>query len=125
MMDEYRRGWAMRYLREARAELSAAQKMPCTASNLILEAVRKAQAAIYHSLGEPAFIETVVREAAENKQVTSDPILQCLLDIQKMVQQLAQLENVDGEKTMKQADNLIKLASDIVDLFTAEMPEED
>jgi hypothetical protein len=125
MMDEYRRGWAMRYLREARAELRAAQKMPCTASNLILEAVRKAQAAIYHSLGEPAFIETVVREAAEKKQTTSDPILRCLLDIQKMVQQLAQLENVDGEKTMKQADNLIQLASDIVDLFTGETPEED
>jgi hypothetical protein len=125
MMDEYRRGWAMRYLREARAELKAAQKMPCTASNLILEAVRKAQVAIYHSLGEPAFIETVVREAAEKKQATSDPILQCLLDIQKMVQQLAQLENVDGEKTMKQADNLIQLASDIVDLFTGETPEED
>jgi hypothetical protein len=125
MMDEYRRGWAMRYLREARAELKAAQKMPCTASNLILEAVRKAQVAIYHSLGEPAFIETVVREAAEGKQTTSDPILQCLLDIQKMVQQLSQLESVDGEKTMKQADNLIQLASDIVELFTGEKPEED
>jgi hypothetical protein len=125
MMDEYRRGWAMRYLREARAELKAAQKMPCTASNLILEAVRKAQVAIYHSLGEPAFIETVVREAAEGKQATSDPILQCLLDIQKMVQQLSQLESVDGEKTMKQADNLIQLASDIVELFTGEKPEED
>lgn len=125
MMDEYRRGWAMRYLREAKAELRAAQKMPYTAPNLILEAVRKAQAAIYHSLGEPAFIETVVREAAEKKQATSDPVLKCLLDIRNMVQQLTQLGEVDEEKTMKQADNLIQLASDIVELFTGEKLGED
>lgn len=120
MMDEYRRGWAMRYLREAKAELTAAQKMPYTAPNLILEAARKAQAAIYHSLGEPAFIETVVREEAKKKQATSDPILKCLLDIQKVVQQLTQLGEVDEEKTMKQADNLIQLASDIVEVLTGE-----
>jgi len=120
MIDEYRRGWAMRYLREAKAELTAAQKMPYTAPNLILEAVRKAQAAIYHSLGAPAFIEKAVREASEKKEATGDPVLKCLLDIQKMVQQLTQLEDVDEEKAMKQVDNLIQLASEIVQVLTGE-----
>jgi hypothetical protein len=120
MIDEYRRGWATRYLREAKAELTAAQKMPYTAPNLILEAVRKAQAAIYHSLGAPAFIEKVVREESEKKEPTGDPVLKCLLDIQAMVQQLTQLEDVDDEKTMKQVDSLIQLASEIVQVLTGE-----
>ena len=49
MIDGYRKGWALRYLREAKAELSAAQKMPTIAPNLILEAMRKAQVAIYYT----------------------------------------------------------------------------
>jgi len=51
---DYRKGWALRYLREAKAELLAAQKTPSIAHSLILEAMRKAQAAIYYSLGDPA-----------------------------------------------------------------------
>jgi len=124
MIDEYRRGWALRYLREAKAELKAAQKMPYMAPNLVLEAVRKAQAAIYYSLGEPAFIENLVRETAEKMQTISDPILKCLLEIEEMAQQLTQLDEVDEEKTMKQADSLIQLASDIVEIFTGEKLEE-
>lgn len=124
MIDEYRRGWALRYLREAKAELKAAQKMPYMAPNLVLEAVRKAQAAIYYILGEPAFIENLVRETAEKMQTTSDPILKCLLEIEEMAQQLTQLDEVDEEKTMKQADSLIQLASDIVEIFTGEKLEE-
>jgi hypothetical protein len=57
MMDDYRRSWALRYLREAKAELQAARKMPYMAPSLVLEAIRKARNAIYYSLGEPAFVE--------------------------------------------------------------------
>jgi hypothetical protein len=56
MMNEYRRGWALRYLREAKAELEAARKIPYMAPSLVVEAIRKARNAIYYSLGEPAFI---------------------------------------------------------------------
>ncbi len=122
MMDSYRRGWALRYLREAKAELEAARKMPYMAPSLILESIRKARNAIYYSLGEPAFIETVIREEAEKTQgqIMSDPILKCLVQIEGMVQQLAQLEEVDGEKAMRQADSLVRLASDIVEVLTGE-----
>jgi len=61
MMDYYRRGWALRYLREAKAELEAARKIPYMAPSLVLEAIRKARSAIYYSLGEPAFIEILLR----------------------------------------------------------------
>jgi len=125
-MDQYRKGWALRYLREARAELEAARKMPYMAPSLVLEAVRKARNAVYYSLGEPAFIEIVVRETAEKTQLQTieDPILKCLVEIEGTVQQLSQLEEVDGERAMKQADNLIQLASEIVETLTEQKIED-
>ncbi|MGC8895544.1 MAG: hypothetical protein ACP5LB_02075 [Candidatus Bathyarchaeia archaeon] len=124
MMDEYRRGWAHRYLREAKAELEAARKLPYMAPTLILEAVRKARNAIYYSLGEPAFVEIAIREAAEKPQSISDPLLKFLVQIEEMMQQLAQMGEVNGEITMKRADNLVQLASDIVETLTGEKIED-
>jgi hypothetical protein len=125
MMDEYRRGWALRYLREAKAELQAARKMPYMAPSLVLEAIRKARNAIYYSFGEPAFVEIVVRETAEKMQAPiSDPVLKFLVEIEAMFQQLMQVEEVDGEKAMKQADDLVRLASDIVETLTEEKVED-
>jgi hypothetical protein len=125
-MDQYRKGWALRYLREAKAELQAARKMPYMAPSLVLEAVRKARNAVYYSLGEPAFVEIVVRETAEKtqSQMIEDPVLKCLVEIEGMVQQLSQLEEVDSERAMKQADSLIQLASDIVETLTEEKIED-
>jgi hypothetical protein len=125
-MDRYRKGWALRYLREAKAELEAARKMPYMAPSLVLESIRKARNAIYYSLGEPAFIEIVIREAAEKtqQQPITDPVLKCLVDIEGIIQQLSQVEEVDGEKAMKQATNLIQLATDIVETLTEEKIEE-
>jgi|SRR5208337_4463162 len=125
MMDDYRRSWALRYLREAKAELQAARKMPYMAPSLVLEAIRKARNAIYYSLGEPAFVEIVVRETAEKTQgPITDPILRFLVEIEAMFQQLTQIEEVDGEKAMKQADDLVRLASDIVETLTEEKVED-
>lgn len=123
MMDEYRRGWAHRYLREAKAELEAARKLPYMAPTLLIEAIRKARNAIYYSLGEPAFVEIAIREATEKPQSISDPVLKFLVQIEEMMQQLAQMGEVNGEITMKRADNLVQLASDIVETLTGEKIE--
>jgi hypothetical protein len=124
MMDDYRRGWALRYLREAKAELEAARKMPYIAPSLVLEAVRKARNAIYYSLGEPAFIENIIKETSKKTQTISDPVLRCLIGIEETVQELNQLKQANGETTMKQADNLIELASDIVETLTGEIAKD-
>jgi len=124
MMDDYRRSWALRYLREARAELEAARKMPYIAPSLVLEAARKARNAIYYSLGEPAFIENIIKETSEKTQTISDPVLRCLIGIEETVKELNQLKQADGETTMKQADNLIELASDIVETLTGEIAKD-
>ena len=120
MMNNYRKGWALRYLREAKAELTAAQKAPYMAPSLILEALRKAQAAIYYSLGEPTFIASIVHETLYTKQFVEDPVLKFLVEIERTVQQIAQRPRSDSEKLMEQVNDLVQLASEIVELFTGE-----
>ena len=120
MMDEYRKGWALRYLREAKAELEAARKIPYMAPSLVLEAIRKARNAIYYSLGEPAFIEILVREEVTKNPATNDSILRFLMEIEAIVQQMSQLEEVNGDAMMKQADLIVGIATDIVETLTEE-----
>src|SRR5208337_2076916 len=120
MMDEYRKGWALRYLREAKAELEAARKIPYMAPGLVLEAIRKARNAIYYSLGEPAFIEILIREEVLKNPSTNDSILRFLMEIEALVQQMQQLEEVNGDAMMKQADSIVEIATDIVETLTEE-----
>ena len=120
MIDEYRKGWALRYLREAKAELEAARKMPYMAPSLVLEAIRKARNAIYYSLGEPAFIEILLRDEIGKPKPTNDSVLRFLIEIEGVVQQLAQIEEVDGEIMIKQADTLVQIANEVVETFTEE-----
>jgi len=118
LINEYQKGWALRYLREAKAELIAAQKTPQMTSTLLFEAVKKAQAAIYHSLGDPASVDAIVRQTILTKQAVEDPVLRCLVEIERTVQHVAQAPESDREKCLKQAGELVKIASDIVRLFT-------
>ena len=122
-MDIYRKGWALRYLREAKAELEAARKIPYMAPSLLLEAIRKARSAIYYSLGEPAFIEILLRDEVGKTHASNDSILRFLVEIEGAVQQLTQLEEVNGEAVLQQADTLVQIASDIVETLTDERNE--
>ena len=119
-MDEYRKGWALRYLREARAELEAARKIPYMAPGLVLEAIRKARNAIYYSLGEPAFIEILIREEVTKNPNTNDSILRFLIELESIIQQISQLEEVNGDVMMKQADSIVDVATEIVETLTEE-----
>ena len=120
-IGNYRKGWALRYLREAKAELLAAQKTPAIAHSLILEAMRKAQAAIYYSLGDPAFIESIVYHAFYSQQKSIDePVLKCLIEIERMIQKLSQTSDSELPKAIRHVDGIVQIASDIVELFTGE-----
>ena len=111
-------------MREAKAELEAARKMPYMAPSLILEAIRKARNAIYYSLGEPVFVESIVREVMENAQTINDPVLKFLVEIEEIVQQITQMEEIDEEKAIKQADSLIQTASEVIEVAIGEKVEE-
>ncbi len=118
MMDEYRQGWANRYLREAKAELEAAQKIPYMAPSLMLEAIRKARNAIYYSLGEPSLIEGLVRDELNKQKPSKDIVLRFLVELEQMVQQLSQLEEINGDAMMKQANTIVQVATEFVETMT-------
>ncbi len=120
MIDDYRKGWALRYLREAKAELIAAQKTPYMAPSLILEAMKKAQAAIYFSLGDPASIETIVRKTLHTKRRVEDPVLKCLVEIERTVQEVTRTVESEREKAFNQANDFVRIAKEIVELCTDE-----
>lgn len=119
VIDSYRRGWALRQLREAKAELTAAQLNRDMARELIFNATRKAQSAIYHSLGNPASITTIVQQNISEGNLTEDPILKSLVEIEKSVQWIASLPS-SSKNAMTVAENIIQVASEIVKLFTNE-----
>ncbi len=119
-MDGYRKGWATRYLREAKAELIAAKNTPYMAAGFIMEALTKAQAAIYYSLGNPAFIVPIVHETLHTRQIVEEPFLNFLVEIEKTLQQLAQSPKADNEKTMEHVNDIIEFTSEIVELFGGE-----
>jgi hypothetical protein len=123
IIDGYRKGWALRYLREAKAELTAAEKTPYMASGFIMEALAKAQASIYYSLGDPAYIVPIVQETLHLGQDVKEPILNFLVEIEKTLQQLANSPTSDKEKTLAQVSDIIEFASEIVELFGGETPQ--
>lgn len=120
MIDNYRKGWATRYLRESKAELIAAKKTPYMAAGFIIEALTKAQAAIYYSLGDPTYIVPIVHETMHTKQNVEDPILNFLVEIEKTLQQLAQNPTTENEKIMEQVNDIIDYTSEIVELLREE-----
>lgn len=117
MIDKYRKGWAMRYLRESKAELIAAKKTPYMAAGFIIEALTKAQAAIYYSLGDPSYIVPIVHETIHTKQNVEEPILNFLVEIEKTLQQLAQNPTIENEKMIEQVSDIIDYTTEIVELL--------
>jgi hypothetical protein len=121
-MDSYRKGWATRYLREARAELLAAQKTPYMATGFIIEALTKAQAAIYYSLGDPAIIISIVNETIQTRCNVDEPLLNFLIEIERVLQNLATNPKTDNEQAITQVNDIIEFTSEIVTLFSGESP---
>jgi hypothetical protein len=84
----------------------------------MLEAIRKARSAIYYSLGEPAFIEGLVRDELGKPKPADDIILRFLIQMETTVQQLSQLEEINDDAMMKQADTIVQVAAEFVKTLT-------
>jgi len=119
IIDDYRKGWALRYIREAKDELEISQKAS-KPLDLIVDAARKAQAAIYYSLGDPSCIESVVNEIYDEANFITNPVLRCLVEIERILQQLERLPTSASEEARKEAYEITWVASKIVDLLTSE-----
>jgi len=119
-VDENRKGWALRYLREAIDEIKIAKRNR-RAADLIFDAIRKAQAAVYYSLGEPTFIDYIVNEMLEGKLLIGNPILRFLVEIEKSINRLENMEQTfEDELIMRESDRIVSIASKIVNLLTSE-----
>jgi len=119
IMDDYRKGWALRYLREAEDELRMSEKVAYSIE-LILDAARKAQTAIYYVLGDPSSVENLVQEAVGTTENVESPVLRCLIDIERKLEKIESLPLSAGEAAAKEAQEIIKIASGVVSLFAAE-----
>ena len=121
IIDGYRKSWALRYIREAKDELKMSQK-DSDSTDLIVDAARKAQAAIYYSLGEPSSIEGIVNEttnAANGASFVEDPILRCLVGIERTLKRMESQQVSSSAEALVEADEIVQIASQIVDLLTS------
>jgi Asp-tRNA(Asn)/Glu-tRNA(Gln) amidotransferase C subunit len=52
--------------------------------------------------------------------LTHDSILRFLMELESIIQQISQLEEVNSDAMMKQADSIVEIATDIVETLTQE-----
>lgn len=119
ILDEYRTSWALRYLREAEADLSTAEKtpLPSVSIRLALTAMRKSQTAIYYSLGDPEYLAPIVNQNMTNGKKTKDTLMRILIKMEQTIQRDSRIaESVSKNAVIEEAHNFLKLASEIVDI---------
>ncbi|MEM3692904.1 MAG: hypothetical protein QXI39_02640 [Candidatus Bathyarchaeia archaeon] len=119
--DEYRRGWCLRYLREAKADLRIAENArdPSLAVNMGLTAARKAQTALYYALGDPMWIDPLVRAKVETVNLTTkDPMLRCLLSIERSLRSLSTLmKSMEEKEVLRRVKAIIEVSETLISLY--------
>ncbi|MBS7622657.1 MoaD/ThiS family protein [Candidatus Bathyarchaeota archaeon] len=75
------RAWALRYLREAKVDLSLTEELntPESLLELVALALRKAQLAIQYAVGQPEYLELAVTQAALGRMQAVEPPVGVLL----------------------------------------------
>ena len=114
LVDEYRKGWALRYIREAKAQIAAARTSPDSMPSLIVDALRKAQTAVYYSLGDPLIMEKIVMDALNEDSVITDPVLRCLVELERSIEIISNMPISAAEEALNEADEIVKVAAEIV-----------
>jgi len=122
LVDEYNRGWALRYIREARAELTSARNIPFMAQSLVAEAVKKALEAVYHSLGNPSSIRMIVGDIISEGVEPEDPLLRWLIEFERATQEVANIPSVS--EAIRVAEELVEEASEVVRILAASEEKE-
>lgn len=112
LIDLASRGWALRYLREARAELRLAREEPSLSLMFSLEAARKAQACIYHCLGSAQALEMLVLDAVMEHKTPSDKVIRLLMATEQLIHAISGTE--DPREAYRLASGAVELAARVV-----------
>ncbi len=117
LIDEYRTNWALRYLREANADLSAAETTPTasTSVQLSLLAMRKLQTAVYYCLGDPSCLSFLVADAVSEEATDPDAPLDFLVQVEWLIQIRSVKASVSEKaEALTAAKQLMKLTLPII-----------
>ena len=121
LVDEYRRNWAVRFLREANSDLSTAERTPIPVMSISFSvmAMRKAQTSVYYSLGDPSYLATLVNGNIEGNKAAGDPAMKFLTNLELIIRSCTNKgERLEKDTAINSAKTLIVLASKMVSLMT-------
>jgi len=114
LMDDYRRGWARRCLREAKTDLAEARAR--RSPELAILSMKRSLTAIYYSLGEPNSVWAAIREHAEASE--KDSILELLVDLERLIEERShQVGFIGMDKLLGEADMVFRTASEVISLM--------
>jgi len=116
ILDEFMKSWALRYLREAEADLSLAKE--CDSIELIKElsaiSMRKAQLAIQYAFGDPNIMEYIFEEALV-KGLKKEPLIRLMEKINILVKKTVDPQFTAGkDKILVLAEKTLEASSAIV-----------
>jgi len=115
--NDYRTGWALRCLREAEIDLREAETSPLWRP-LCVSAMRRAQSAIYHALGDREFMERIVGAAAEAHVDGGDPLLAFLIRLETLIDGCSLDWGEPREKLLRETRSVVDSASKVVKLIS-------
>ncbi|RJS83332.1 hypothetical protein CW709_01630 [Candidatus Bathyarchaeota archaeon] len=117
LVDEYRKSWVLRYLREARADLEVAEETPYVEPDPLVEALKKTQLALQYLLGEPLIINRIVQATALSEEEIKDPALQLLVEVKEALNRALNVEEKARESMIEYAEGILNLVSEVAALF--------
>jgi hypothetical protein len=124
LIDDYRKSWALHFMKEANIELFRAKEnsIQNVSQNFALTSMKKAQTAIYYSLGDPEYLTWVVKEALYDNDLNQDLVMRLLTRIERFIHFNHKNRKMIKSHTLliREAEELVNLASKIVELMVGE-----
>jgi len=111
------KSWALRYLREAEADLSLAKE--CDSIELVKElsaiSIRKAQLALQYAFGDPTIMEYILEEALVKNALRKEPFIRLMEKINILVKKTVEPQfNLGKDKILALAEKTLEASSTIV-----------
>jgi len=121
LIDEYRKSWALFFIREAKIDLLRAKEnsIPNVRQSFAYASMKKAQTAIYYSLGDPEYLTWVVREALYDRKKKRDRLMLLLTQIERFIHRNHKNSKMSKSPMLfiREAEELVNFASKIVELM--------